>query len=104
MTMANTMQMDPVWIGGAILAGAFFGDRCSPISTSALLVCTLTDTDLFQNIRRMCLVAAPNGVAKVQQEHPDVGIYVAAVDQCLNENAYIVPGLGDAGDRIFGTK
>jgi len=54
MTMANTMQMDPVWIGGAILAGAFFGDRCSPISTSALLVCTLTDTDLFQNIRRMC--------------------------------------------------
>ena len=56
------------------------------------------------NIRLMCLVAAPDGVAKVQQEHPDVGIYVAAVDQCLNENAYIVPGLGDAGDRIFGTK
>lgn len=57
-----------------------------------------------KNIRLMCLVAAPDGVAKVQQEHPDVDIYVAAVDERLNENAYIVPGLGDAGDRIFGTK
>ena len=56
------------------------------------------------NIRLMCLVAAPDGVAKVQAEHPDVDIYVAAVDDHLNENAYIVPGLGDAGDRIFGTK
>ena len=54
MTMANAMQLNPVWIGGAILAGAFFGDRCSPISTSALLVCTLTGTDIFQNIRGMC--------------------------------------------------
>lgn len=56
------------------------------------------------NIRLMCLVAAPEGVAKVQQAHPDVDIYVASVDERLNENAYIVPGLGDAGDRIFGTK
>ena len=56
------------------------------------------------NIRLMCLVAAPDGVAKVQKDHPDVDIYVAAVDDHLNENAYIVPGLGDAGDRIFGTK
>lgn len=56
------------------------------------------------NIRLMCLVAAPEGVAKVQAEHPDVDIYVASVDEKLNENAYIVPGLGDAGDRIFGTK
>lgn len=56
------------------------------------------------NIRLMCLVAAPEGVAKVQAEHPDVDIYVAAVDDHLNEDAYIVPGLGDAGDRIFGTK
>ena len=56
------------------------------------------------NIRLMCLVAAPDGIAKVQSEHPDVNIYVAAVDERLNENAYIVPGLGDAGDRIFGTK
>lgn len=56
------------------------------------------------NIRLMCLVAAPEGVAKVQREHPDVDIYVAAVDDHLNSDAYIVPGLGDAGDRIFGTK
>ena len=56
------------------------------------------------NIRMMCLVAAPEGVRKVQSEHPDVDIYVAALDDHMNENAYIVPGLGDAGDRIFGTK
>ena len=57
-----------------------------------------------KNIRLMCLVAAPEGVKKVQDEHPDVDIYTASLDECLNEHAYIVPGLGDAGDRIFGTK
>jgi len=57
-----------------------------------------------KNIRLMNLVAAPEGVKAVQEAHPDVDIYVAAVDEKLNENAYIVPGLGDAGDRIFGTK
>ena len=56
------------------------------------------------NIRLMNLVAAPQGVEAVQKAHPDVDIYVAAVDECLNDDAYIVPGLGDAGDRIFGTK
>ena len=56
------------------------------------------------DIRFMNLVAAPEGIAVMQQRHPDVDIYVAAVDECLNEHAYIVPGLGDAGDRIFGTK
>ena len=56
------------------------------------------------NIRLMCLVAAPEGIAKVQKEHPDVDIFVASVDEELNDDAYIVPGLGDAGDRIFGTK
>lgn len=55
------------------------------------------------NIRFMCLVAAPEGVKKVQEAHPDVDIYTAALDDHLNEHAYIVPGLGDAGDRIFGT-
>lgn len=55
-------------------------------------------------IRLMCLVAAPEGVKKVLADHPDVDIYTAALDDHLNENAYIVPGLGDAGDRIFGTK
>ena len=57
-----------------------------------------------KHIRLMCLVGAPEGIAKVQAEHPDVDIYLASVDDHLNENAYIVPGLGDAGDRIFGTK
>ena len=56
-----------------------------------------------QHIRFMCLVAAPEGVAKVQADHPDVDIYSAALDERLNEHDYIVPGLGDAGDRIFGT-
>ena len=56
------------------------------------------------NLRLMCLVAAPEGIAAVQNAHPDVDIYVAAVDEKLNEHAYILPGLGDAGDRLFGTK
>ena len=56
------------------------------------------------NIRLMCLVGAPEGIERVQREHPDVDIYLAAVDERVNETAYIVPGLGDAGDRIFGTK
>jgi len=57
-----------------------------------------------KSIRFMCLVAAPEGVKKVQDDHPDVDIYTAALDECLNDHGYIVPGLGDAGDRLFGTK
>ena len=56
------------------------------------------------DVRLMSLVAAPEGVNAMQTAHPDVDIYVAAIDERLNDNAYIVPGLGDAGDRIFGTK
>jgi uracil phosphoribosyltransferase len=56
------------------------------------------------SIRLMCLVAAPEGVKKVQEDHPDVDIYSASLDEKLNDHAYIVPGLGDAGDRLFGTK
>lgn len=56
------------------------------------------------NIRLLCLVAAPEGVKKLLNAHPDVDIYAAALDDHLNEHAYIVPGLGDAGDRLFGTK
>ena len=55
-------------------------------------------------IHFMCIIAAPEGIAKMQKEHPDVDIYVGAVDEKLNDHGYIVPGLGDAGDRIFGTK
>ena len=55
-------------------------------------------------ITLMDIIAAPEGIKAVTEAHPDVDIYVAAVDECLNDHAYIVPGLGDAGDRIFGTK
>ena len=72
------------------------GSACDAIAMLKERGCT--------NIRLMCLVSVPEGIAKVQTEHPDEDIYVAAVDDHLNENAYIVPGLGDAGDRIFGTK
>ena len=57
-----------------------------------------------KNIIFMCLIAAPEGIEALQKAHPDVNIFIAAKDEKLNENAYIVPGLGDAGDRIFGTK
>ncbi|GFI10646.1 MAG: uracil phosphoribosyltransferase [Lachnospiraceae bacterium] len=57
-----------------------------------------------KNIRFMCIIAAPEGVKRMQEAHPDVDIYVGALDDHLNEQGYIVPGLGDAGDRIFGTK
>ena len=60
--------------------------------------------DGYTSIRLMCLVAAPEGVKAVNEAHPDVDIYTASLDQCLNEKNYILPGLGDAGDRIFGTK
>lgn len=57
-----------------------------------------------KNIRFLCIIAAPEGVERMQKEHPDVDIYIGALDKQLNEHGYIVPGLGDAGDRIFGTK
>jgi len=56
------------------------------------------------NIKFMCLIAAPEGVEALQKAHPDVDIFIAALDEKLNEHGYIVPGLGDAGDRLFGTK
>ena len=57
-----------------------------------------------KSVRFMCIIAAPGGLAALQEAHPDVQIYIGAVDEKLNEHKYIVPGLGDAGDRIFGTK
>ena len=56
------------------------------------------------SIKLVCLIAAPEGIEAVQKAHPDIDIYLASIDEKLNENAYIVPGLGDAGDRLFGTK
>ena len=57
-----------------------------------------------KHIRFLCILAAPEGVKRMQEEHPDVDIYIGALDEKLNDHGYIVPGLGDAGDRIFGTK
>ena len=57
-----------------------------------------------KHIKFICIIAAPQGVEKLRSSHPDVDIYIGQLDECLNENGYIVPGLGDAGDRIFGTK
>lgn len=68
---------------------------------SACDAITLLKQHGCKRIRLMCLVAVPEGIKKVQDTHPDVDIYVAVIDERLNENAYIVPGLGDAGDRIF---
>ena len=70
---------------------------------SAVDALTMLKNRGCKSIRFMCLVAAPEGVKKVQEAHPDIDIYTAALDECLNEHDYIVPGLGDAGDRIFGT-
>lgn len=57
-----------------------------------------------KNIKFMCLIAAPEGIQEMTERHPDVDIYTAAIDERLDENGYIIPGLGDAGDRLFGTK
>lgn len=76
------------------------------LATGGTLIATI---DLLKKagckiIKGLFLVAAPEGIAKVTQKHPDVDIYVAGIDECLNDIGYILPGLGDAGDKIFGTK
>lgn len=71
--------------------------------SSAAAIQMLKDRGV-KNIRFMCIIAAPEGVKKMQEAHPDVDLYIGALDERLNEHCYIVPGLGDAGDRIFGTK
>jgi len=71
---------------------------------SANAAITMVKKQGAKNIRLVCLVGAPEGVEAVEKMHPDVDIYLAALDEKLNEKGYIVPGLGDAGDRIFGTK
>ncbi|HCC03957.1 MAG TPA: uracil phosphoribosyltransferase [Clostridiales bacterium] len=71
---------------------------------SACDTITMLKEDGVKNIKFLCIIAAPEGIKKIEEIHPDVKIYTTAIDEKLNENAYIVPGLGDAGDRIFGTK
>ncbi|MBQ2241989.1 MAG: uracil phosphoribosyltransferase [Clostridia bacterium] len=80
---------------------------CDPMLAtggSAVDAITTLKQNGCKNIRLLNLVGAPEGIKKVQEAHPDVDIYIAAIDEKLNDHAYIVPGLGDAGDRIFGTK
>ena len=71
---------------------------------SATAAITMLKNKGVKKIRFMCIVAAPQGIERMQKEHPDVDIYIGALDEKLNEHKYIIPGLGDAGDRIFGTK
>lgn len=71
---------------------------------SAAAAITMLKDKGIKNIHFLCIIAAPEGLAKLQKEHPDVDVYVGALDEGLNDHKYILPGLGDAGDRIFGTK
>lgn len=71
---------------------------------SATAAITLLKQHGAKKIHFLCIIAAPDGMKRMQEEHPDVDMYIGALDDHLNENGYIVPGLGDAGDRIFGTK
>lgn len=71
---------------------------------SAIDAITRLKNDGFKFIKMMCLVASPQGLKALQEKHPDVDIYLASLDEGLNDKNYILPGLGDAGDRIFGTK
>jgi uracil phosphoribosyltransferase len=71
---------------------------------SACDAITLLKKHGVTSIKLVCLIAAPEGIAAVQKAHDDVDIFIAAVDECLNDHGYIIPGLGDAGDRLFGTK
>ena len=80
---------------------------CDPMLAtggSAIDAITMIKKRGGKHIKFMCIIAAPEGVKRLHEAHPDVQIYVGTLDRCLNENAYICPGLGDAGDRIFGTK
>lgn len=71
---------------------------------SASAAIKLAKKNGVKNIKLMCIIAAPEGIKRINEDHPDVHIFCAALDEKLNENGYIVPGLGDAGDRLFGTK
>ncbi len=71
---------------------------------SALDAIELLKEKGVKKIKFLCIISAPEGIKLIEEKHPDVQIYTASIDEKLNEKAYIIPGLGDAGDRIFGTK
>ena len=80
-----------------------------PIEERTIVVTAIAAVNFIKQhggkkIKFMAIIAAPEGLKKLQEAHPDIQIYIGHLDRCLNENAYICPGLGDAGDRIFGTK
>lgn len=82
----------------------FVTDPMLATGGSATAAITMLKQKGAKKIHFMCIIAAPEGVRKMQQEHPDVDLFIGALDDHLNDHGYIVPGLGDAGDRIFGTK
>ena len=82
----------------------FLVDPMLATGGSASAAITFLKNKGVKNIRSVHLIAAPEGVTRINRDHPDVEVYCAALDECLNDHGYIVPGLGDAGDRIFGTK
>ncbi len=90
---ADAAERDLIIVDPMLATG---GSACGAI--------TLLKERGVKNIKLVCLIAAPEGIAAVQKEHGDVDIFVASVDEKLNDHGYIVPGLGDAGDRLFGTK
>ncbi len=83
---------------------AFILDPMLATGGSAVEAVSLVKEKGCTSIKFLCMIAAPEGVKKLSEAHPDIDIYIGNLDEKLNENAYIVPGLGDAGDRIFGTK
>ena len=88
----------------ALACGLAACGSASNTGGSASAAATLMKRHGCKHIKLMCIIAAPEGVKAMQEDHPDVDIFAAALDDHLNEHGYIVPGLGDAGDRIFGTK
>ena len=82
----------------------FVTDPMLATGGSAVAAITMLKEKGVKNIHFMCLIAAPEGIKALTEAHPDVDVYVGALDECLNDHGYIMPGLGDAGDRIFGTK
>ena len=82
----------------------FVTDPMLATGGSAIAAITMLKEKGVKNIRLLCIIAAPEGVKALSEAHPDVDIYIGALDECLNDHGYIVPGLGDARDRIFGTK
>ena len=82
----------------------FVTDPMLATGGSAAAAITMLKAKGAKKIRFLCILAAPEGIKRLQEEHPDVDIYAGALDEKLNDHGYIVPGLGDAGDRIFGTR